>query len=293
MLTESQQKMIEGKQILASVSGGKDSAALSLWLTENGIEHRRIFADTGWEAPETYEYLRGELQDKIGPIEWVRAEMQMVDAIRHKGYFPSRQTKWCTRDLKLRPLFERALELQTEDSPVLQVVGVRWGESLKRAAMDEYDVAIWKKQEIELWRPILAWTEQDVIDIHHRHGLKPNPLYIAGADRVGCWPCVYSRKSEVRMVADRTPERIDLIELLETEVGEAAEAKGGRADYKKFFWGRFGAPDGDYSIRKCVAWSRTSRGGKQFELFDPDPDAGCVRWGMCEHPTQQPEDDSE
>lgn len=285
-LTDDQKRMIEGKQILASVSGGKDSAALSLWLTENGIEHRRIFADTGWEAPETYEYLRGELQDTIGPIEWVRAEMQMADAIRHKGYFPSRQTKWCTRDLKLRPLFERALELQAEDAPVLQVVGVRWGESRKRAALDEYDVAIWRSTEIELWRPILAWTEQDVIDIHHRHGLKPNPLYVAGADRVGCWPCVYSRKSEIRMVADRTPDRIDLIEALEAEVAEAARAKGGRADYKKFFWGRFNAPGGDYSIRNCVEWSRTSRGGRQFELFEPDPDAGCVRWGMCEHPKE-------
>lgn len=35
--------------VVCSVSGGKDSAALSLYLTELGIEHRRVFADTGWE----------------------------------------------------------------------------------------------------------------------------------------------------------------------------------------------------------------------------------------------------
>lgn len=42
--------MIAAYLLIAGViSGGKDSAALSLWLTENGIEHRRVFANTGWE----------------------------------------------------------------------------------------------------------------------------------------------------------------------------------------------------------------------------------------------------
>ena len=43
-----------GVTVVASVSGGKDSAALSLWLTEQGIEHRRVFAVSGWEADEPY-----------------------------------------------------------------------------------------------------------------------------------------------------------------------------------------------------------------------------------------------
>ncbi|MCH9839406.1 hypothetical protein K0U83_27345 [bacterium] len=25
-------------------------------------------------------------------------------------------------------------------------------------------------------------------------------------------------------------------------------------------------------------------GGKQFELFDTEPDPGCLRWGLCEVP---------
>ena len=286
MLTDDQRRMMEGKQIIASISGGKDSAALSLWLTENGVEHRRIFADTGWEAPETYEYLRGELQDVIGPIEWVRAELQMVDLVRHKGFFPGRTKKFCTQKLKIEPLFARFLELQADGDPVLSCVGVRWAESAKRAAMDAFDIEIYKGEEIETWRPLLAWTEQDVVDIHHRHGLKPNPLYVAGARRVGCWPCIYSRKSEIRMIAERTPERIDLIELLEAEVGQRMVERGKPRHYGQLFWGKFNSADDDYSIRTVVEWSKTSRGGKQYELFDPDPDAGCMRWGMCEHPKE-------
>ena len=93
---------------------------------------------------------------------------------------------------------------EADGDPVLSCVGIRWDESAKRAAMDAYDVSIFKGHEIEIWRPLLAWTNQDVIDIHHRHGLRPNPLYVAGAERVGCWPCIYSRKSEIRMIAERT-----------------------------------------------------------------------------------------
>lgn len=279
---------IAGKQIVASISGGKDSAALSLWLTEQGIEHRRIFADTGWEAPETYDYLRGELQDKIGPIEWVQnPDGGMAEHVRKFGMWPAGNAKWCTRILKMQPLYTRMAEIQRSGAPVLSCVGIRWDESDKRAAMDEFDGFSMGGEQIEIWRPILDWTADDVIDIHRRHDLLPNPLYLAGAKRVGCWPCIYSRKSEVKQVADRTPERIDLIEMLEAEVGDRMRERGNCSTdlVGYFFHGKFNAPDGDYSIRNVVEWARTGRGGVQFELFDTeDPDAGCVRWGMCEHP---------
>lgn len=68
MTTEELVARINGRRIVASISGGKDSAAMSLYLTELGIEHDRVFCDTGWEHPETYDYLRGPLTQKIGPI---------------------------------------------------------------------------------------------------------------------------------------------------------------------------------------------------------------------------------
>jgi 3'-phosphoadenosine 5'-phosphosulfate sulfotransferase (PAPS reductase)/FAD synthetase len=64
---------------LASVSGGKDSTAMSLHLRERGIEHRRVFFDTGWEHAATYEYL-DYLGDVLGPIERVACTLP----IRHR-----------------------------------------------------------------------------------------------------------------------------------------------------------------------------------------------------------------
>ena len=43
---------------------------------------------------------------------------------------------------------------------------------------------------------------------------------------------------------------------------------------------RDGSP---WPIQRVVDWSRTSRGGRQVELFaDTDGHQGCVRWGMCD-----------
>lgn len=90
LLTAEDRAKLDGALVVASVSGGKDSAAASLWLTEQGIEHRRVFCDTGWEHPATYEYLRGPLAEKLGAIEWIQGRRQMHDLIRHKGMFPAR-----------------------------------------------------------------------------------------------------------------------------------------------------------------------------------------------------------
>ena len=39
---------------------------------------------------------------------------------------------------------------------------------------------------------------------------------------------------------------------------------------------------GVWPIEEVVEWSRTTHGGQQFDLLPPDPDAGCMRWGLCE-----------
>ena len=279
--------------VVASVSGGKDSAAMSLWLTENGIEHERVFMDTGWEHDATYEYLAGPLAAKLGPITTLMPPMGMADLCRKKGMFPSRVRRFCTQELKVKPIIKYIGTLQDAGAEVVNTVGIRAGESEARSKMGEWE---WQ-ESYDAWvrRPLIAWTEQDVVDIHTRHGLAPNPLYLrgAGVSRVGCWPCIFSRKAEIRNIADTDPARIDIIRELENDVCTAAIArhnKNGKTleslgyTQPSFFSGR-GLASGDGScvpIDDVVKWARTAHGGRQYELFAPEHEEGCVRWGLCE-----------
>lgn len=284
-LTEEQREWLGARLVVASVSGGKDSAALSLWLTENGIEHRRVFADTGWEHPATYEYLRGPLAAAIGAIDEVRGDLLMVDLVRKRGMFPSRLRRICTEDLKVRPL---AAYVKAISADCVNAVGIRAAESAARSKMPERDYS--DAFDCEVWRPLLRWSTQDVIDIHARHGLAPNPLYLRGAERVGCFPCIFARKREIKLVAEMWPERIEEIRSLETEITKAARGRGVAEEHlpRTWFHGRTLREAKPMPIDTVVEWARTSRGGKQFELFDTAP-AGCVQWGLCE----SPEEDSE
>lgn len=282
-LTTTDLERLAGCRVVASVSGGKDSAALSLWLTEQGLEHDRLFADTGWEHPATYDYLRGPLTAALGPIVEVQSHYGgMVDLVRHKLMFPGRLRRFCTQELKIRPL---ARWIRALDYDVVNAIGIRAAESAPRALMTRWEAS--DTFDCDVWRPLLAWTEQDVIDIHTRHGLRPNPLYLQGARRVGCWPCIFSRKEEIKLVADLTPERIDEIRALELELGDGAEqrmAGDGRFRNRPTFFhpkGHDPSRNDFVPIDDVVAWSRTAHGGKQLLMFDTEP-AGCVRWGLCE-----------
>lgn len=281
--------------VFVNVSGGKDSAAVCLHLTEQGIPHRRVFADTGWEHEDTYKYL-DYLETVLGPIDRVKPAMPMPDMIRQKGMFPNFRQRWCTAELKVRPLND----YMAKEDPywdAIVAVGIRADESTARAGLDEWEHD-GNAMERWVWRPIIRWTLADVIAIHKRHNLTPNPLYLRGANRVGCWPCIYARKNEIRMVANESPERIDLIRDLEKELAERMELKKQqdpefrkRAEEKRYRNPTFFNPKGGMiPIDEVVRWSRTKRGGYAIELVDPNPERGCLRWGMCDRGDTETED---
>ena len=128
---------------------------MALHLKEQGIEFSSVFLNTGWEADETYEYIRGPLQDAIGPIQFltpaikIREEDQDLIAeleellgfesafIRlcvRNGYFPRKMNRNCTTKLKLETM-RRHLR-SVEDEPI-NCVGIRREEGGKRASAEE------------------------------------------------------------------------------------------------------------------------------------------------------------
>lgn len=211
---------IGDRKVIASISGGKDSAAMSLYLRELGIDHELVFMDTGWEHPDTYAYLRYILPNVLGPIRWLRAPRQMEELIIHKGMFPSRIRRFCTDELKVKPLQKHLRACMDDGHDVLNVVGIRAEESDARSRLPEWE---WQEGfDCEVWRPILRWTLDDVIAIHRRHNLTPNPLYLRGVKRVGCWPCINCSKSEIRFMAESDPHRVVRLRVLENHAGDVA-----------------------------------------------------------------------
>ena len=83
-----------GADLAVSLSGGKDSTATALYLEEMGVldavlahggEVRRVFADTGWELPETYAYLP-VLEERFGTIDRVALHVPIRGEDPPPGY---------------------------------------------------------------------------------------------------------------------------------------------------------------------------------------------------------------
>lgn len=309
------EELLAGRRVVLSVSGGKDSAATSLLLHERGVEHDRVFFDTGWEHEATYEYLRGPLTAKIGPIVEIGATEKMEELIARRGMFPSRVRRFCTQQLKVIPAIKYMRDrMDSEGIEVVNTVGIRRAESRAREKLDEIE---WSDDfDCYAWRPIIEWSEQDVIDIHKRHGLAPNPLYLLGARRVGCWPCIMTSKAELALIARVDPGRIERIRALESSVSESARARYDRdrailtgkissgeplsaSDEKNkdrllrsfvepsFFSATQGTKRVFYPIDRAIRWAMTTFGGRQSDMFAAsESDEGCMRWGMCDHETR-------
>lgn len=93
----------------------------------------------------------------------------------------------------------------------------------KKPVFDTYrkkDVIKWcSEYSADVIRPIFDWTAMEVFEYIKAHGLKPNPLYFEGFSRVGCFPCIMCRHSEVKLIAKKYPEHIQKIRDVEKATG--------------------------------------------------------------------------
>jgi 3'-phosphoadenosine 5'-phosphosulfate sulfotransferase (PAPS reductase)/FAD synthetase len=213
------------QDLVVATSGGKDSAAMALWLKfESGLPNpmRFVFSDTGHEHPITLGYL-DTLAEKIGQeIEWVEARYTFQSLAEKKQRFPSKMARFCTQELKVFPMQRWIAEEQFADPVLCQ--GVRAEESARRSKMPMWDDTLGDFGGFyDIWRPILRWSVEQVFAIHKRHGLEPNPLYKMGAGRVGCWPCIYVRLGELANAFRRDPDLLPRLEAMEAAVAQASK----------------------------------------------------------------------
>ena len=299
---------------IVTMSGGKDSTCVALLSIEREVDAVYVFADTGHEHPETYEYLnyleeclsikirrvRADFtEDLVRKARYIRkhwanhgVDQEKIDRALQvmkptgnpfldlcilKGRFPSTKARFCTEHLKIIPVHKQVLfPLLKEHGEVETWVGVRADESEARSKLPDREK---DDTGTDIVRPILKWSVDDVFAMHRRHHIKPNPLYTQGMNRVGCMPCISCGKEELRQIGMRFPEEVKRVVEWEKIVTEAS--KQGEAT---FFTGRANEKKGEGSILQKTEWAKTSRGKMQYDLIHVYEEPGLCHsiYGLCE-----------
>lgn len=236
---------------------------------------------------ETGEYIRNWTESMVLRVleNLNYTGVPMLDLCMMKGRFPSTRARFCTTSLKMEQINKYAIgpaihETITKGGQVRDViswVGVRRDESRARQ-----DVAQWETGNMgnRIYRPLADWRKENCFALIKKHGLRANPLYYKGCTRVGCMPCIHARKSEILEISKRFPEHIDKIREWERLVSLCS-----KRGFSSFFSADKTPGEGDFhcDIDSVVLWSKTTHGGKQFDMRSDWPVEACASaYGLCE-----------
>ena len=181
---------------ILGLSGGKDSAALAIYLKDQGRDDRieYFFCDTGAELREVYDYL-DRLEDYLGkPIERLSSGRDFDHHLkRFNGFLPAPHARWCTRVMKLEPL-----EAFVGDDPCVSYIGIR--------ADEQRQGYISHKPNIRAAYPFIddGLVRSDIFRILEESvGI---PEYYKWRSRSGCYFCFFQRRDEWIGLAENHPD---------------------------------------------------------------------------------------
>ena len=178
------------------LSGGKDSSALAIFMRTKVPEMEYFFTDTGAELPETYEYL-DKLEAYLGkPIARLNAKRTFDHLLKtqYNDFLPSPNTRWCTRELKIRP-FE---DFVGEDE-VISYVGIRADEDRGGYVSTKPNItAVFPFKEAGVdYAGVKRILDDSGLGI---------PAYYEWRSRSGCFFCFFQRKNEWIGLKERHPQ---------------------------------------------------------------------------------------
>lgn len=187
---------------ILSLSGGKDSTALALFMRDKVPEMEYVFCDTLKELEETYDYLNRveaflgkkivRLNARAGFDHWLKVK---------GGYLPNQRMRWCTAQLKLKPF-----EDYIGTDPVISYVGIR--------ADENREGYISHLPSIKTLYPLkdAGIDYAGVIRILEESGIGLPPYLKWGRSHSGCYFCFFQQP-------------IEWVRLLETHPDQFAQAE--------------------------------------------------------------------
>lgn len=289
-------------KLIVQFSGGKDSLASLLWVRNNMTkDFLTVFCDTGWESEITYKYIQ-EVNEKLN-LNLITLKSKkydgFLDLAEKKKRFPSARARFCTEELKSKPMIDYILD-DVKDH-VLIVQGIRKAESHARAKMNKQctffkyyfepygynkkgkpkyhtyrkkEVVTYRKQfSDDLLRPVFYWSAMEVINYILDNGIEPNPLYKLGMKRVGCFPCIMANNVDIKSMIKFAPERLNMVEAEEINIQSS-------------FFGPDSIPKwaykGAYPLLPDVVKYIQDKNATG-DLFDSGKETSCMSfYGLCE-----------
>lgn len=199
------------------VSGGKDSAALAVYMRDHhpDIDIDYFFTDTGEELPEVEIFL-GKLEGYLGkPIIRLNPGRDFQFWLRQFNHFlPSPQTRWCTRQLKLAPFEQWVKPWLAAGDTVISYVAIRADEEHREGYSSKANNLIVKMPFREA-----GIDKSAVIDILENSGIG-YPKYYEWRSRSGCTFCFFQQKIEWVRLRERHPEAYERAKNLEKDALE-------------------------------------------------------------------------
>jgi len=176
----------ENVRHILSLSGGKDSAALAVYMRDRVPDMEYVFSDTGYELPETYQYLE-KMEAYLGkPIVRLNPDRSFDHYLKiYNGVLPDARTRWCTRKLKIEPF-----EKYVGNDLVINYIGIRFDEAHRKGYIST-------KPNIKARYPFVedGIVKADVYRLLEESGLGL-PDYYKWRSRSGCFFCFFQRRIE-------------------------------------------------------------------------------------------------
>lgn len=208
-----QKAITESKNTAVSFSWGKDSIVLLDLVKKQKPDIKVLFADTGVEYPETYQFIKDNkktfsLEDGITYFV-ARGNKTFWQIVKEKGYPKARQNA-CQDHVGQKKYRSPACCLVLKERPLIkleELLGIDlifWGiqatESMNRRLLFLTKGEYYFNKTEKRWKvsPLMIWTNKDVLEYCKINRL-PLPSIYSKMERNGCMFCTAFKNWETVM----------------------------------------------------------------------------------------------
>lgn len=246
-----QEAILNGAEIVYSLSGGKDSSAAA-FATQSALDalahpksrRHAIHADLGqieWrQTPRFVEQTARRIdvpltivrRNQGGLIErwhqrWEgsKARYAALEIYQLISPFSSASLRFCTSETKVAPIGSH-LKKAHKGKTIISIVGIRRQESAARAKAPVHreDTRFAPPgnragTRMLTWHPIIDWTEHDVYQAHAAREFPLHPAYVRwNSSRLSCAYCVLAAKADLEAASSCPSNTRTFRELVELEI---------------------------------------------------------------------------